>query len=143
MVKSSAGDPEDFLAEPGEWIWVQLMSRDARKAADFYRAVAGYEVVENTEPNRQSDFVLTSHGFARATVRTIAADKPDAQPTWLPFVRVKDIGDSVALARKLGGKVLVEPRPEVLDGKVAVVADPRGAAVGILEWQPALLKGGR
>lgn len=41
VIKSSAGDPEDFLAEPGEWIWNQLVSRDARKAAEFYRAVSG------------------------------------------------------------------------------------------------------
>jgi len=35
VIKSSAGDPEDFLAEPGEWIWIQLVSRDARQAAEF------------------------------------------------------------------------------------------------------------
>jgi hypothetical protein len=143
VIKSSSGDPDDFQADPGEWIWIQLLSRDGRKAADFYRAVAAYEVVENTEPGRQADYVLTSRGFARATVRTLAADKTNVQPHWLPFVRVKSIGESVALATKLGGKVIVEPRPDLLEGKVAVVADPTGAAIGILEWQPGLLKGGR
>lgn len=143
VIKSSAGDPDDFQAEPGEWVWVQLLSRDGRKAADFYRAVAGYDVVENTEPGRQADYVLTSRGFARATVRTLAADKPNVQPHWLPFVRVKSISESVAQATRLGGKVIVEPRPDLLEGKVAVVADPTGAAIGILEWQPGLLKGGR
>ena len=143
VVKSSSGDPEDFLADPGDWIWIQLLSRDARKAAEFYRAVAGYEIVENTATNRQSDYVLTSEGYARATVRTIRNPGTKVQPTWLPFVRVKSVAESVALAKQLGGKVLIEPKPELLDGKVAVIADPTGAAIGMLEWSEGMLKGGR
>lgn len=143
VVKSSSGDPEDFLAEPGEWIWIQLLSRDAPKAAEFYRAVAGYEVVENTKTNRVSDYVLTSEGYARATVRTIRSTNPKVQPTWLLFVRVKNVGESVALAKQLGGTALLEPKPELFDGKVAVIADPTGAAIGIMEWSAELAKGGR
>jgi len=143
VVKSSSGDLEDFLAEPGDWIWIQLLSRDARKAAEFYRGVGGYEIVENAAGNRTSDFVLISEGYARATVRTIPSANTKVQPTWLPFVRVKSVAESVGLAKQLGGKLLVEPKAELLDGKVAVVADPTGAAIGIMEWQPGLLKGGR
>ena len=106
VVKSSAGDPEDFLAEPGEWIWIQLMSRDARKASEFYRAVCGYEIVENTQSNRLSDYVLTSEGFARGTIRTIRNADTKSPPTC-----------------------------------VAVIADPTGAAIGIMEWSEGLAKG--
>jgi predicted enzyme related to lactoylglutathione lyase len=142
VVKSSAGDPEDFLADPGDWIWIQLLSRDAKQASEFYRAVAGYDVIENTASNRLSDYVLTSEGYARATVRTLASAHPDVKPTWLPFVRVRSMDESVALAKQAGGKVLVEPKPDVLNGKVAVIADPTGAAIGILEWEKGMLKGG-
>jgi uncharacterized protein len=143
VVKSSSGDPEDFLAEPGDWIWIQLLSRDGQAAAEFYRAVAGYEIIKNTTVNRWSDYVLASEGFARATVRTIPAGQEKVRPTWLPFVRVKSVTESVAAARQLGGSVLVEPKPEQLEGKVAVVADPTGAAIGLLEWSEGFLKGGR
>lgn len=143
VIKSSSGDPEDFLAEPGDWIWIQLLSRDGRKAAEFYRSIGGYAIVENTSQNRMSDYVLTSKGYARATVRTIPAAKQQVQPAWLPFVRVKNVGESVAQAKQLGGKALIEPHPELLQGKVAVVADPTGAAIGVMEWQEELLKGGR
>lgn len=144
VIKSSAGDPPDFLAEPGDWIWIQLMSRDARRAAEFYRDVAGYEIVENTAADRRSDFVLTSKGYARATVRTIPqAEQERVRPTWLAFVRVKSVGESVAKAKQLGGTVLIAPQPQLLQGKVAVVADPTGAAIGLLEWSEGLLKGGQ
>jgi uncharacterized protein len=142
VIRSSGGDPEGFLADPGDWIWIQLLSRDARKAAEFYRAVAGYEVVENAEPNRVSDYVLTSEGYARATVRNIPKANTQVQPTWLPFVRVRNVLESVALAKQLGGQVRIEPKPELLGGKAAVVADPTGAVVGLLEWSEGLLKGG-
>ena len=142
VVKSSAGDPEDFLAAPGDWIWIQLLSRNARFAADFYQKVGGYQVVENTTRGRLSDYVLTSKGYARATVRTIPAGNDQVQPTWLPFVRVASVADSVAKARELGGQVLIAPKPEILDGKAAVVADPTGAAIGLMEWSPELLEGG-
>ncbi len=143
VVNSSSGDSPDFLADPGDWIWIQLLSRDGRKAAEFYRAVGGYEIVENTGSNRLSDFVLTSEGYARATVRTIPPANTQVQPTWLPFVRVKSVPESVALAKQLGGKVLIEPAPGLLEGKVAVLADPTGAAIGVMEWDEKLLKGGR
>jgi predicted enzyme related to lactoylglutathione lyase len=141
VMKSSSGDPQDFLADVGEWIWIQLLSRDARRAAEFYRAVGGYDIVENTASNRLSDYVLVSEGYARATVRTIPAAHKQVQPVWLLFVRVKNIGESLELTKQLGGKVLLEPKPELFEGRVAVIADPTGAAIGIMEWGEEALKG--
>lgn len=142
VIKSSSGDPKDFLAEPGDWIWIQFLSHDAKKASEFYQAVGGYEPRENTSSGRLSDYVLLSDGYARATIRTIPKANTHVQPAWLPFVRVKNIGESVARAKQLGGKVLIEPKPEVFNGKVAVIADPTGAATGILEWSQDMAKGG-
>ena len=143
VMKSSAGDPEDYLAEPGDWVWIQLLSRDPRNAAEFYRGVAGYEIVENTSANRLNDYVLVSKGFARATVRTLVSKRADVNPTWLPYVRVKSVSETVSKAKQFGGSVLIEPKPEVFEGKIAVLADPTGAAVGIMEWRPDLMKGVR
>lgn len=143
VIKSSAGDPEDFLPDPGDWIWIQLLSRDARKAGEFYRSVAGYGVVENTTSPRPDDFVLVSKGYARAAALTIPKQHGQIKPSWLPFVRVKSVTESVAQAKRLGGKALIEPTTELLQGRVAVLADPTGAAIGIMEWSGELAKGVR
>ncbi len=135
VMRTSGGDPEDFLAEPGDWIWIQLLSRDAQKAGEFYRAVANYEVIENTSANRLNDHVLVSKGFARGTIRTIT--RTDVNPIWLPYIHVKNVSETVSKAKELGGTILVEPKADLLDGKVAVIADPTGAAVGILAWHPS------
>jgi len=143
VVKASSGDPPDFLAEPGDWIWIELLSRDARKAGEFYRAVAGYDIVENTTSSRAEDFVFVSEGYARAAALTIPNDRTQIKPDWLLFVRVKNIGECLAQVAQLGGKVLVSPTPKLLDGKMAVIADATGAAVGVMEWNPENLKGAR
>jgi hypothetical protein len=136
VIRSHAGDPADTAAAPGGWIWLQLLSRDAHRAATFYRSVGGYQITRNTAANRSSDYILSSGGISRATVRTLPSDKPKVQPTWLPFVRVIHLDQAVAKAKQLGGRVLVSARPDLLDGKVAVIADPTGAAVGLLESKP-------
>ena len=134
LVRSSSGDPPDFLAEPGDWTWIQLLSNDAKKAAEFYGKLAGYEILENRGGQATSDFVLASKGFARATVRTIPPKHQGVPPNWLPFVRVKNIRDSLVRTTELGGRVRLAPKPEVFQGKVAVISDPTGAALGVMEW---------
>lgn len=58
-------------------------------------------------------------------------------------MRVKSVRESVALAKRLGGKTLLEPKPELVEGRAAVIADPSGAAIGLLERSDDLVKGGR
>jgi hypothetical protein len=38
---------------------------------------------------------------------------------------------------------LLAPDPKLLEGKLAVIADPTGAAVGVMEWSVEALKGAR
>ena len=109
------------------------MSRDAKKAAEFYHKIGGYDVVEN-DLKGGSDYVLVSDGYARAAMRTIRSGNPQVQPNWLPFVRVKNLGESLASTTKLGGAVQIAPKPELFDGKVAMISDPTGAAIGLMEW---------
>ncbi len=143
VIRSQGGDPMDFRPDIGDWVWIQLLSRDGKKAAEFYQKIADYEVVENTETNRLSDYILTSDGFARATVRTIPAGNEPVPPNWLPFVRVKSVTESVAKAKELGGKVWLEPKDELFKGRVAIVADPTGGAIGLLELDVAQVEGGK
>ena len=58
-------------------------------------------------------------------------------PTSVPTGSMPAWWDAASVASKavaLGGRVLVEPRPDRHGGNVAVIADPNGAPVGIMEW---------
>ncbi len=128
----STGDPPDVLAAPGEWIWRSLLTRDPDTGAAFYQKVFDYEVFDLPSDGARQHVLLASEDYARASANT--APQAAAHPHWLNYVRVEDAARSAARAVALGGKVLVEPRLDRQGGMVAVVADPQGAPVGLLEW---------
>jgi predicted enzyme related to lactoylglutathione lyase len=134
LVKSSSGDPPDFRAEPGEWIWAVYQSPDAASAAAFYQDLGNYEVVPDERVGNAESFSLQAEGYARASLVEIPAGRSELRPEWLYFVRVRDVSASVARAVELGGRVLAAPRADLLEGRLAVITDPGGAPLGLLEW---------
>lgn len=134
VVHFAEGDPEDYLADTGDWIWIQLLTRDVHKAGNFYQRVANYELVKNGQINGEDQFLLASEGYARAAVMAISPKRQDVKPCWVPSLRVDNVAATIAKAQQLGGAVLVTPRPDLFAGRAAVIADPSGGAVGIMEW---------
>ncbi len=134
VLASSSGDPPDFLAAPGEWIWSSLITRDADAAAAFYKTLFGYDIFPLPASAGARHLLLASRNYARASVNTLPANTPDAYPYWLNYVRVEDTAKMTAKVVALGGRVLVEPWVDRHGGRVAVVADPVGAPFGLLEW---------
>jgi uncharacterized protein len=135
VLASSSGDPPDFLAAPGEWIWSSLITRDPDTAAAFYQTLFGYDVFELPASAGAQHLLFASQNYARASANSLPASRPDTYPYWLNYVRVEDADKMAAKVVALGGRVLVAPRPDRQGGKLAVVADPQGAAFGLLEWQ--------
>jgi len=136
-ISSSTGDVEDFLAEIGDWIWAQFLSREGEKAATFYASIGGSRVLEAPKPDGAKRWLLVSQGYARASIVEIPQSRADARPGWLGYIRVADVAATVALAQQLDGRVIVAPRADLFNGKVALIADPNGALFGVLQWNPA------
>ena len=134
VLASSSGDPADVLAAPGEWIWSSLITSDPDTDAAFYQKVFGYEVFELPAGEGSQHLLLASDNYARASVNSLPANRPNVHPHWLNYIRVEDTVKMTAKVVALGGRVLVEPRTDRHGGKVAVVSDPLGAPFGLLEW---------
>ena len=79
--------------------------------------------------------VLTSAGRPRAAI--VAMPKESTDTGWLAFVEVEDVAATSAKVVAGGGKVLVAPRPDLLGGHGAIVADPLGGVVGIVNGRKA------
>lgn len=131
---STSGDPPDVLASPGDWIWSSLITSDPKTAAPFYQALFGYEIFDLPAAEGYQHLLLASEDYARASVNSHNAVHPDVHNYWLNYIRVVDAVKTAAQVVALGGRVLVEPRVDRHGGMVAVVADPLGAAFGLLEW---------
>jgi uncharacterized protein len=134
VLASVSGDPGDYLAAPGAWIWSSLMAKDAGADAAFYQTVFGYEVFDLQGEAGQEHMTLSTDDYARASVNSMPADAARRHPHWLNFVRVADATDMATRAVALGGRVLVPPRVDRHGGKIAVLADPTGAPFGVMEW---------
>jgi hypothetical protein len=133
VMHSSSGDPPDFRAEIGEWLWISLFARDAAKASKFYESLFRYDVRESDERPDVLEFVLEASGHARAGIGELSPES-ESKPTWLGFVRVEDVDAALEKARAAGGEVLYAPQDDGLKGELAIIADPFGAPVGLLKW---------
>jgi hypothetical protein len=77
---------------------------------------------------------LSTDNYARASANDLERSSAHRHSHWLNFVRVESAAASTAKALALGGRVLVQPRVDRHGGMVAVVADPAGAPIGLMEW---------
>ncbi len=133
ILQSSSGDPADDEPRPGDWNWFELYSLKPQPATDFYHRVFGYEVSTDTRATTDDHRLLSSGGRARAGVAAMPAGE-DARPGWLGFLRVDNIEATVGKVAGLGGKVLVDPRPAELGSRVAIISDPTGGEVGLVQY---------
>ncbi|HWJ06066.1 MAG TPA: VOC family protein [Steroidobacteraceae bacterium] len=131
VVNSRNGDPGDYLGDENEWVWLDLWSNDVARAAEFYRAVVGYETTPaGVDGTARSGVHLLSGGYVRAGI--MQKQDPKTASVWLPYVRVASAGQTIDKARAAGGKVVYGPAA-FGPGVIAILADPTGAPVGIVQ----------
>jgi hypothetical protein len=141
IMASSSGDSPDFLAQPGQWMWSSLLAPDADKEAAFYQELFAYEVYELPSSDGREHVILSSDDYARASINSMPDDAARRHPHWLNFVRVLHVPDASAKAVSLGGRVLVAPHIDRHGEQVAIVADPQGAPLGLMEWSETVEPG--
>lgn len=132
LLHAVSGDPADDAAAQGEWIWSSLHTPAPATAAGFYASLLG--ATPYSAAGDANHFVLASQNFARASINPLPPRAGSVPAHWLRFVRVADIAAATAKAQALGGRVAVAPYVDHDGGKVAIVIDPTGAALGLLEW---------
>jgi predicted enzyme related to lactoylglutathione lyase len=133
VIRSSAGDPPDIFPAFNSWLWLELWSKDASRMADFYGPIGAYTISRQEGSGDRPELHLIAGGYPRAGVLQI--ERADVPSTWLPYVRVKDLLQTVTAVERAGGRIIVPPSPEIRNGKVAVFLDPLGAAVAVAEWK--------
>jgi predicted enzyme related to lactoylglutathione lyase len=133
FLESASGDAADGEPTPGDWNWFELYSNNPQGASAFYGQVLGYQVTPDTRTERKGDFELSSDGLARAGVATVP-DRTQSRPGWLGVVRVADIDAAVAQVTALGGEVDLAPRAAAFGSRFAVISDPTGGTVGLVQY---------
>jgi predicted enzyme related to lactoylglutathione lyase len=111
--------------------WIDIGVPDIAGAADFYGRLFGWEAPEGTEET----------GFYRnALLRGLPVagigpqQNPDMPPYWTTYVNVDSADDVAVKVAAAGGATIVAPMDVMDFGRMAIFADPAGAAFGV--WQP-------
>jgi len=121
----------------GQPIWVDLSTTSQKGAQDFYAAVLGW-TYNISGPEFGHYAVALKDGVSAAGIGGMPPGV-EMPPAWLVYFGVDSADDASALAVALGGSVL-NPVFDIGDfGRMAVIADPTGAAFGL--WQAKSHKG--
>jgi predicted enzyme related to lactoylglutathione lyase len=138
ILAADGGDPPDYLAASGAWIWTSMFVSNPQQETAFYKRLFGYDVydmaADGGEQGDAQHYILSSEDYARVGLNALPADASRRHPHWLNFIRVTDAADTATKAVALGGRILVEPRTDRHGGRLAVLADPSGAPFGVMEW---------
>lgn len=113
------------LDEPARVGWHELLAQDRNKVFDFYGALFGWQKA-NSEDDPADLYQLFS--VAGQTIGGMLTKLPSvAQPCWLYYFNVEDIGAAAKRVNAGGGRVLQGPI-ELPDGCwIMRCADPQGA----------------
>jgi uncharacterized protein len=109
-------------------VHLELHTADLSGARAFYSGLCNWRP-EQITVRSGSYLALEMGGGVGGGIVECAAPRP----LWLPYVEVPDVGEATENARRLGAKVLLEPR-EGPAGWRGVVAAP--AAGELAFWQP-------
>jgi predicted enzyme related to lactoylglutathione lyase len=132
VARLAGGDPAPAPPALNGWLWVDLWTREPGASLSFYRGLLGLE--PDAVELGGTPYVVLGRG-KQAYAGLIRIPQPEIRPNWLPIVRVADAAAAAERAAQLGGRVLLAPRPEIRDGKAAIVADPTGGAVAVHVWE--------
>jgi predicted enzyme related to lactoylglutathione lyase len=126
---------------PGVPCWVDTSQPDPEAALAFYSGLFGWEFEDVMPPESDSQyFIARIRGGDVAAVGSVPEGAPRAA-MWNTYVWVQSADETASKVAKAGGTILMEPF-DVLDaGRMAVLADPEGAA--FCAWQANQHRGAR
>ena len=115
--------------------WVDLQTTDQPAAKQFYSSLFGWSYDDQAAPGDGGVYSMaTLNGETVAAVAPMPPGAPEGIPThWNTYIAVDDVDATLQKVGAAGGQVLM-PAFDIGDaGRMAFVADPTGAAVGL--WQ--------
>jgi hypothetical protein len=126
--------------EHGVPCWVDTWRAEAGPTARFYAELFGWELAGDEDGQAESYVIASLRG---RDVAGIGSPLPEAAsaapPAWTTYIWVDDADQTAAKVREAGGTVLAEPFDSLDGGRMAILADPAGAAFGA--WAPGEHRG--
>jgi uncharacterized protein len=124
---------------PGVPCWVDTAQPDPEAALPFYGGLFGWEFEDGMPEGSGAHYFM---GRLRGGDVAAIGSIPEGAPPfamWNTYIWVDSADETAAKARAAGGGVVSEPFDVMQSGRMAVLADPEGAAFCV--WEPREHKG--
>jgi uncharacterized protein len=114
----------------GQFVWHDLVTDNPTASFTFYGALFGwtFEPAAGVDPGYT---IIRQNGAPIGGVVTRRQTTEPADAQWLSYVTVPDVDQAVEAFRRAGGLVFRGPLSARKDLRVAAVADPQGAPLGL------------
>ncbi len=124
----------------GAFCWNELNVPDIKAAMKFYEDTLGWTFAKSElvkDDGHGSYWIASANGRMVAGVTDMGRrENPDMPPHWLGYIAVENIDARVAKAEKLGAKVMLPPSDIPMVGRIAILIEPAGAAIGWMTPAP-------
>lgn len=124
---------------PGVPCWIDTTQPDPAAGAAFYGDLFGWEMEDAMPADSPMRYFMGR--LPGGDVGAVGSQPEGApkQAVWNTYIWVEDADETADRVRAAGGTVLMEPGDVGDSGRMAVFADPEGAAFSV--WQPKTHRG--
>jgi hypothetical protein len=126
----------DVYKTHGAFSWSELMTGDPAAAAAFYGPLFGWRI-ETVDMGGGPYHLLKVGETAIGGIMKTPAEAGPMPPAWGCYVTVEQVDATVARVTALGGKVVVPAMDIPGVGRMAVIADPQGATLSVMQYSAA------
>ncbi len=117
----------EVVNKSGAMSWNELYTTDIEASKKFYGDLFGW--MFTTEDDYTT---IMNNGRMNGGIMEITPEMGNMPPNWMVYFTVEDIEGTLARVKELGGQVYMEPK-EIGPGKIAMIAEPTGAACMLIE----------
>ena len=121
----------ELVNVPGALCWNELYTSDLDAAKDFYGGVFGWEW-NQFEQSPDPYFVIMNQGRSNGGVRKQSPQESGIPPHWIVYFTVENVDEAAGAVESSGGRTLA-PAMDLGPGRIAVMADPQGAAFALFQ----------
>jgi uncharacterized protein len=125
---------DDVFKTPGAVSWTELVTGDPQAASNFYGTLFGWKF-DTMDMGSGPYHVIRVGDAAIGGIMGKPPGAPAGMPSmWGSYVTVASLDETLAAVKRLGGGVLVEPMDVQGVGRMAVIRDPQGAALSVIQY---------
>lgn len=114
--------------------WMDLTVPDADGIRDFYKNVVGWKTMD-ISMGEYNDYCMTSpvDDVVRSGICHAQGANAGIPPSWIMYINVANLDESIAQVSAGGGEVVHGPRKMGEKAKYCIIKDPAGAYCGLYD----------